>query len=142
MSITSVMHYRGFCICAGAMTKDFPKYSVNKGIGNHNAWFFVLSGNGHLVNPTTAEDIPLHKGLLLDMKAFKGKELHFVSESDSAIWAAFNPTTEKYNINVVSYETGEYELHNPEYDLIIVPCVGSVSVNQTTLDTFKSARLP
>lgn len=142
MSISSVYQYRGFSICAGATTKDFPKSSVNKGIGNHNAWFYVLSGNGYLVNPTTAEDIPLYKGLLLDMKAFKGKELHFVCESDSAIWAAFNPTTSKYNINVGSYETGEYELHNPEYDLIVVPCVGSVTVNQTTLDTFKSARLP
>lgn len=142
MSITSVYQYRGFSICAGATTKDFPQSSLNKGIGGHSAWFYVLSGKGYLVNPITAEDIPLHTGILLDMKAFKDMELHYVCESDSAIWAAFNPTTSKYNINVESYETGEYELYNPVFDLIVVPCVGSVTVNQTTLDTFKSARLP
>ena len=142
MSISSVHHYRGFCICAGATTKDFPKSSPNKGIGNYNAWFYGLSGEGYLINPDTEDKIPLHKGILLDTSAFKDKELHFVCESDSAIWAAFNPTTEKYNLNVQSYESGEYELHNPEYDLIIVPCVGTATVNQTTLDTFKSARLP
>lgn len=142
MSISSVYHYRGFCICAGATTKDFPKTSPNTGIGNHNAWFYVLSGEVQLVNPITTENISMSKGLLLDLKAFKDKELHFVCKSDSAIWAAFNPTTEKYNINVESYETGEHELHNPEYDLIIVPCVGTATVNQVTLDTFKSARLP
>lgn len=142
MSISNVYQYRGFCICAGATTKDFPKSSLNKGIGNHNAWFYVLSGEGYLVNPITEERIPLYKGLLLDMSAFKDKELHFVCESDSGIWAAFNPTTEKYDLNMQSYEAGEYELHNTDYDLIIVPCVGTATVNQTTLDTFKSARLP
>lgn len=142
MSIANVQYYRGFCICAGATTKDFPKSSTNKGIGNYNAWFYVLSGKGYLVNPITEDTIPLQTGSLIDMKAFKDKELHFVCESDSAIWAAFNPTTEKYNINVENYEAGEYELHNPEYDLIIVPCIGTATVNQTTLDTFKSARLP
>ena len=65
-----------------------------------------------------------------------------VCEADSAIWAAFNPTTDKYNLKVQSYETGEYTLQNPDYDLIIVPCIGTATVNQTTLDTFKSARLP
>lgn len=142
MSITSVYQYRGFSICAGAITKDFPKISTNRGIGSYSEWVYVLSGNGYLVNPITAEDIPLYKGLLLDIKAFKDNELHYVCESDSAMWAAFNPTTRKYNINVMNYESGDYELHNPEYDLIVVPCIGSVTVNQTTLDTFKSARLP
>lgn len=78
----------------------------------------------------------------LNDTAVKAKELHFVCESDSALWAAFNPTTDKYNINVESYGTGEHVLHSPDYDLIIVPCVGSVTVNQTTLEAFKSARLP
>lgn len=142
MSVSNVYQYRGFSICAGALTKEFPKTSPNQGIGNHNAYVFVLSGEGYLVNPTTEDNIPLHKGLLLDTSAFKSKELHFVCESDSAIWAAFNPTTDKYNLNVQSYESGEYELHNPDYDLIIVPCLGTATVNQTTLDTFKSARLP
>lgn len=142
MSITSVYQYRGFSICAGAMTNDFPKISPNQGIGIYSAWVYVLSGNAYLVNPDTADNIPLSKGTLLDIRAFKGKELRYISESDSAVWAAFNPTTEKYDINVENYETGEYELHNPEFDLIIVPCIGSVTVNQTTLDTFKSARLP
>lgn len=45
-------------------------------------------------------------------------------------------------ITVLEAKTGDYELHDSEYDLIIVPRVGPVSVNQTTLDTFKSARLP
>lgn len=142
MSISSVYQYRGFSICAGALLKDFSKVSSNQGIGNYSAYVYVLSGEGYLVNPFTEERIPLHKDLLLDLSAFKGNELRYVCESDSAIWAAFNPTTDKYNINVESYESGEYVLHNPEYDLIIVPCVGTATVNQTTLDTFKSARLP
>lgn len=142
MSISNVRQYRGFSICAGALTKDFPKVSSNQAIGSYSAWVFVLSGEGYLVNPFTEDRIPLYKNLLLDVSTFKGKELHYVCESDSAIWAAFNPTTEKYNLNVQSYESGEYELHNPDYDLIIVPCIGTATVNQTTLDTFKSARLP
>lgn len=142
MSISNVHQYRGFSICAGALTKDFPKVSSNQAIGSYSAWVFVLSGEGYLVNPHTEDRIPLYKNLLLDISAFKGKELHYVCESDSAIWAAFNPTTDKYNLNVQSYKTGEYELHNPDYDLIIVPCIGTATVNQTTLDTFKSARLP
>lgn len=142
MSISNIFQYRGFCICAGAFTKDFPKVSPNQGTGDHNAYVFVLSGEGYLVNPITEDKIPYHKNLLLDTSAFKGKELYFVSESDSAIWAAFNPTTEKYNLNVQNYETGEYELYNPDYDLVIVPCLGTATVNQITLDTFKSARLP
>ena len=142
MSIANVYQYRGFSICAGALTKDFSKVSSNQGIGNYSAWLFGLSGKGYLVNPITEERIPLYKDLLLDISAFKGNELHYVCESDSAIWAAFNPSTNKYNLNVQSYQTGEYTLHNPDYDLIIIPCVGTATVNQTTLDTFKSARLP
>lgn len=142
MSISIVHQYRGFSICAGALLKDFPKVSSNQGIGSYSAYVYVLSGEAYLINPITEERIPLHKDLLLDIKAFKGNELRYVCESDIALWAAFNPSTEKYSINVEKYETGEYELHNPDYDLIIVPCLGTATVNQTTLDTFKSARLP
>lgn len=104
---------------------------------------------GNLALDVTASDgrvqllAPKYFDQMISYRHLFGKQSEHMSEcTEICRWAAFNPTTEKYNLNVESYETGEYELHDPEYDLIIVPCVGSATVNQTTLETFKSARLP
>lgn len=140
MIISNNRTYRGFITCRGTGTKDEIVTIVNKAGPTNNKFFYTVGGSGKA--SVGDHVIPLEEGLLADLSEYTDQEITYTSYTATFTWMAFNPIKTSSNLQVMILKEGTHVISDEHLDTILVPITKPITVNNITVPTSDSVRIP